>query len=114
MKCTDNTFTDCTTTQYSAYGKRLAEYDNENQLIAKYDYDNSGNLVGTYDGQCVLQSCSSGYLEKNGSCMPAATGCGAGYKQIENWCNHIQWTPAEAAAVLNDDNNNSVTITFRK
>ena len=114
MTCTDSSLTNCTTEQFDKKGKLIAEYDNDNQLINKYDYDNSGNLAGTYDDQCVLQSCSSGHLEKNGSCIPAATGCGAGYKQIENWCNHIQWTPAEAAAVLNDDNNNSVTITFRK
>ncbi len=60
------------------------------------------------------QTCKSGYLEKDGECIAAATGCGDNYKRIENWCNRIRWTPAEAAEVLFDDNSNEVTITFRK
>ena len=60
------------------------------------------------------QTCKSGYLEKNGDCIAAATGCGENYRRIENWCNRIRWTPAEAAEVLFDDNSNEVTITFRK
>ena len=55
--------------------------------------------------------CGEGYLEKNGGCV---TSCGARYRQIENWCNRIQYTPAEAAKVLRDDNTNEVTITFKK
>ncbi len=62
----------------------------------------------------VIDSCNNGYLEKDGSCISASAGCGAGYKQIENWCNRIQYTPAEAAPLLHNDNTNSVTITFRK
>ena len=44
----------------------------------------------------------------------ACSSCAEGYKKIDTWCNKIRWTPAEAAAVLNDDNTNEVTITFRK
>ncbi len=62
----------------------------------------------------VIDSCNNGYLEKDGSCISATAGCGAGYRQFENFCNRIQYTPAEAAKVLTDDNNNSVTITFKK
>ena len=35
-------------------------------------------------------------------------------KDMGGWCNRIRYTPAEAAQVLNDDNTNEVTITFRK
>ena len=63
-------------------------------------------------GKC--HSCIEGYLNKNGFCIDAIQGCGAGFKQIENWCNRIQYTPAEAAQVLRNDNTNEVTITFRK
>lgn len=61
------------------------------------------------NGKCT--ECKSGSLEQAGDCVSS---CGDGYKQIENWCNRIRYTPAEAAEVLTDDNNNSVTITFRK
>ena len=61
----------------------------------------------------VIDSCNNGYLEKDGSCISATAGCGAGYRQFENFCNRIQYTPAEAAPLLNDYNN-TVTITFRK
>ena len=44
----------------------------------------------------------------------ACSACEAGYKKIETWCNKVRYTPAEAAAVLHDDNTNVVTITFRK
>lgn len=40
--------------------------------------------------------------------------CNDGYKKIENWCNRVRYTPAEAAKYLTDDNNNVVTLTFRK
>ena len=62
---------------------------------------------------CVLD-CGDGYLGKDGRCIDVSLGCGAGYRQFENFCNKILWTPAEAAQVLRDDNNNSVTITFKK
>jgi hypothetical protein len=66
------------------------------------------------DDTMVIDSCNNGYLEKDGSCISATAGCGAGYRQFENFCNRIQYTPAEAAKVLKDDNTNEVTITFKK
>ena len=40
--------------------------------------------------------------------------CAENWKQNEDFCNRIRYTPAEAAKVLKNDNNNSVTITFKK
>ena len=77
--------------------------------ICKANPTGCTDYSGTY-----CYSCSSGYLEKDGACIPASNGCGAGYKDMGGFCNRVQWTPAEAAAVLTDDNNNSVTITFKK
>lgn len=42
------------------------------------------------------------------------TKCMINYKQNENFCNRVRYTPAEAAAVAKDDNTNVVTITFKK
>ncbi len=63
------------------------------------------------DNNRMVTSCESGLLEQGGACVSS---CGSGYKQVENWCNRIQYTPAEAAQVLRNDNTNEVTITFRK
>ena len=67
------------------------------------------------DGGCVseIAGCGDGYLGKDGECISSANGCGAGYKDMGGFCNRIQYTPAEAAKVLTNDNNNSVTITFK-
>ena len=65
-------------------------------------------------GLGCVSDCGAGYLGKDGRCIDASNGCGAGYRQFENFCNRIRYTPAEAAKVLTDDNNNSVTITFKK
>ena len=40
--------------------------------------------------------------------------CCSSCKDMGGYCNRIRYTPAEAAKVLTDDNNTSVTITFRK
>ena len=37
-----------------------------------------------------------------------------GYKNVGGYCNRVQWTPAEAAPLLHNDNTNEVTITFKK
>ena len=47
-----------------------------------------------------------------------ASGCtkckNENFKLNDGECDRLRWTPAEAAKVLTDDNNNSVTITFKK
>lgn len=65
-----------------------------------------------YSGTSCTQ-CSGGYLEKDGACITASNGCGQNYKDMGGWCNRIRYTPAEAAAVMNGDDN-TITITFRK
>ena len=65
-------------------------------------------------GLGCVSNCGSGYLGKDGRCINSANGCGSGYRQFENFCNRIRYTPAEAAKVLRDDNTNEVTITFKK
>ncbi len=79
--------------------------------------DGEGCDVGFYlkDNLCVSESkgCGDGYLGKDGVCISSANGCGAGYKDMGGFCNRIQYTPAEAAPLLNDDNN-FVILTFKK
>ena len=86
------------------------------ECVAREDGEGCG--VGFYlkDNLCVSESkgCGDGYLGKDGVCISSANGCGAGYKDMGGFCNRIRYTPAEAAKVLTDDNNNSVTITFKK
>ena len=65
-------------------------------------------------GLGCVSDCGAGYLGKEGRCIDSALGCGNGYRQFEDFCNRIQYTPAEAAKVLRDDNTNEVTITFKK
>ena len=66
------------------------------------------------EGNLNCTKCEKGYLAKEGDCISSSAGCGAGYRQFENFCNRIQYTPAEAAKVLRNDNTNEVTITFKK
>ena len=72
-----------------------------------------GNQYVKSGSGCVAD-CGSGLLGKNGKCISATEGCGTGYKKIENWCNRIRYTPAEAAAAAKDNNTNVVTLTFKK
>ena len=67
------------------------------------------------DGGCVSESagCGNGYLGKDGECISSANGCGAGYKDMGGYCNRVRYTPAEAAPLLND-NDNFVILTFKK
>ena len=65
-------------------------------------------------GLGCVSDCGAGYLGKEGRCIDSSLGCGNGYRQFEDFCNRIRYTPAEAAQVLRDDNTNEVTITFRK
>ncbi len=86
-----------------------------NECVAREDGEGCG--VGFYlkDNLCVSESkgCGAGYLGKDGVCISSANGCGVGYKDMGGWCNRIQYTPAEAAPLLNDDNN-FVILTFKK
>ena len=50
-------------------------------------------------------------LNLSGSCAKCKN---ENFKLNDGECDRLRWTPAEAAKVLTDDNNNSVTITFKK
>ena len=54
----------------------------------------------------------------DGCTKMGASGCtkckNSNFKLNDGECDRLRWTPAEAAEVLTDDNNNSVTITFKK
>ena len=62
------------------------------------------------------QCTGSNYYWNGKSCSNKKNGivCADGFKLIEDFCDRVRYTPAEAAAVANDDNTNVVTITFRK
>lgn len=55
--------------------------------------------------------CNSGLIKQEGTCVSS---CGASFRLNDGECDRLRWTSAEAAQVLTDDNNNSVTITFKK
>ena len=61
---------------------------------------------------------STNYFWDGDSCVrePDVTKrkCCDSCKDVGGWCNRIRYTPAEAAAILHDDNTNEVTITFKK
>ena len=71
-------------------------------------------------------SCLNAVNRMGGKLLPYPDGCtkmGASgctkcknenFKLNDGECDRLRWTPAEAAQVLTDDNNNSVTITFKK
>ncbi len=54
---------------------------------------------------------ASGKYWQEGKCVSS---CGASFKLNDGWCDRQRYTPAEATAVLTNDNNNSVIITFKK
>ncbi len=62
----------------------------------------------------VFDGCKDKYLRKENECVAASQGCGANFRLNDGECDRLRYTPAEAAKVLTDDNNNSVTITFKK
>ena len=62
----------------------------------------SGKLLAYPDG-CTTMDASGCTKCKNEN-----------FKLNDGECDRLRYTPAEAAEVLTDDNNNSVTITFKK
>ena len=121
--CVENTIANCNTQE----GEQCSECNNgyltlENVCIEESGCKNGYHVSGTdcventvancnteINGKCT--ECKNDSLEQNGYCVSS---CGAGYKQMEKWCNRVRYTPAEAAAAAVDGNNNTVTITFKK
>ncbi len=85
------------------------------ECVAREDGEGCGAGFYLKDNLCVSESkgCGDGYLGKDGVCISSANGCGEGYKDMGGFCNRIQYTPAEAAPLLNDDDN-FVVLTFKK
>ena len=88
-------------------GLPCIEFNDKNQCIA-HDYS---KLVPANENNCT-----GSHYWNGESCKSKVDGinCISGYKQNENFCNRVRYTPAEAAAVAKDDNTNVVTITFKK
>ena len=99
----------------SADGNCIEEEKCKNGFHATYDGacepNTDINCNTEVGGKCA--ECKEGMLEKEGRCIPASQGCGSGYKNMGGYCNRVRWTPAEAAEVLNDDDNNTVTLIFK-
>ncbi|MBR3501712.1 MAG: leucine-rich repeat protein [Alphaproteobacteria bacterium] len=66
------------------------------------------------DGGCVAATdgCGDGYLKKGTSCISAAQGCGSSFRLNDGECDRIRYTPAEAAEVLKDTDN-EIIMTFK-
>lgn len=105
--------TQCNSLKYYYTEKGCIRVPNEKAACQNSDnyYYNGAECVAYHGGE---KSCARNYLAKESECISKAQGCGANYKDMGKWCNRVRYTPAEAAAVANDDNTNVVTITFRK
>ena len=90
----------------------LAKFDANGNCTLNYCIDSNKIVAANY------QQCSGSYFWNGAGCVRepdlSKRKCCASCKDMGGWCNRIQYTPAEAAKVLTDDNNNSVTITFKK
>ena len=53
---------------------------------------------------------ASGKYWQESTCVSS---CGDSFKLNDGWCDRQRYTPAEAAAILNGDDN-TITITFKK
>ena len=92
--------------------------------MSKYSmYTNNGNFIVDLSNNVHLanyKTCTStNYFWDGAKCVrePDATKrkcCADVCKDMGGYCNHIRYTPAEAAQVLKNDNTNEVTITFKK
>ena len=93
------------------------------ELFRNFDCDKTGKTRDeSWISKCKdhLNDLLSGKLlaYPDGCTKMGASGCtkckNANFKLNDGECDRLRWTPAEAAKVLTDDNNNTVTITFRK
>ena len=86
--------------------------------------DGYGNKAGGYYAPTDVSNlatpatednCETGrYYWSGSSCNNKSGGinCAENFKQMETWCNRIRYTPAEAAKVLKDTDN-EVVMTFK-
>ena len=112
---------------WALYGLRLGENakiycgaENCEELFKNVDCDTIEEPYATGCKNHLKTLLSSGKLLSypDGCTKMGATGCtkckNENFKLNDGECDRLRWTPAEAAKVLTDDNNNSVTITFKK
>ena len=92
--------------------EQLKNYEYHDAKFSPIPQDLSSKMKKIGQSQCE----STNYYWSGTDCNNKKDGinCAENWKQNEDFCNRIQYTPAEAAKVLRDDNNNSVTITFKK
>ena len=94
--------------------------ENCEELFSNVDCDAIGGQYSTRCKNNLKTLLASGKLlaYPDGCTKMDASGCtkckNENFKLNDGECDRLCWTPAEAAKVLTDDNNNSVTITFKK
>ena len=109
------------------YGLNLGEnakiycgVENCEELFSNVDCDAIGEQYSTQCKNHLKTLLASGKLlaYPDGCTKMGASGCtkckNENFKLNDGECDRLRYTPAEAAEVLTDDNNNSVTITFKK
>ena len=107
--CTKKFSENVYTYEFDKYGNIIKQYSNGN-LSESHEYpDEYYNMKCTKAGDCT--SCVGSKVLQGKACVAE---CGASFRLNDGECDRIRYTPAEAAKVLTDDNNNSVTITFKK
>lgn len=93
--------------------------ENCEELFKNIDCDAIGEQYSTKCKNNLQTLLSSGKLlaYPDGCTKMGASGCtkckNENFKLNDGECDRLRYTPAEAAKVLTDDNNNSVTITFK-
>ena len=90
----------------------LAKFGGNGNCTVDYCIDANKIVAANY------QQCSGNYFWNGAECVrePDVSKrkcCSDVCKDMGGWCNRIRYTPAEAAEVLKDDNN-EITITFKK
>ena len=88
---------------------------NSEECTGSYIYEN-GNCHKRNENQC---NDTGDYYYNGVTCLYRPRNrqvvcVNPNYKANDGYCDRLRYTPAEAAKVLTDDNNNSVTITFKK
>ncbi len=90
--------------------EKLSEYSSKKGQT----YDATSQLFYANYEQCA----STSYFWDGAKCVRepdlSKRKCCSSCKDMGGWCNRIQYTPAEAAPLLHNDNTNEVTITFKK
>ncbi|MBR3501964.1 MAG: leucine-rich repeat protein [Alphaproteobacteria bacterium] len=85
------------------------------KLFEKYNtYAGTADISGSFFLADSSNCDSQNYYWSGESCNNKKDGinCAENWKKIEDWCNRVRYTPAEAAAVLKDTDN-TIIMTFK-